>query len=63
LQTLGVALEPFALDHQGQPVLEVQSSAVGLAVHLFQRTGHADKAQFAQAVGGGMSEQGRPPQW
>jgi hypothetical protein len=63
LQALGVALELFALGHQGQPRLEVQGGAVRLAAHLFQRTGHAKKAQFAQAISGGMSEQGRPPQW
>ena len=36
---------------------QVESGAVGLAPHLLQGAGHADKAKFAQVVSGGMVKQ------
>ena len=62
LQTFAVALELFALDHQRQSRLEVQSAVVPLSAHLFQGTGHADKAEFTQPISGGVVKQGGPPQ-
>ena len=36
--------QPFAVDHQGKSILEVESGAVGLTPHLLQGAGHADEA-------------------
>jgi hypothetical protein len=63
MQTLGVTLKSFAVDHQGEPILKVENGAVGLTPHLFQGAGHADKAKLAQVVSGGMVKQVCPPQW
>ena len=47
MQALGVALQSFAVDHQGDPFLEIESGAVRLAPHLLQGASHADKAKLA----------------
>src|ERR1700744_3111795 len=58
VQPLGVALQPFAVDHEGEPFLKVERGAVGLTPHLPQGGSHADKAKFAKVVSGGMVKQG-----
>ncbi len=63
LQTLVVALQAFAIDQHGQTILEAEMRAVRLASLFLECVGHADEAEFAQAVDGWDGSASRPPQW
>src|SRR3954468_21252392 len=55
-QALGIALQRLAIDQQGEAVLEPEFGALRLAPLFFEGACHADEAEFAEAVTGGVGE-------
>ena len=61
-QAFAVSFEGFALDEHGQAVLKAEVGGIGMPPLLLEGAGHADKAEFAQAVCGGVGQHGCSPQ-
>src|SRR4051812_44766982 len=62
-QALGIALQRLAVDQQGEAVLEPEFGALRLAPLFSEGACHADEADFAEAVTGGVGEHWGSPQW
>jgi hypothetical protein len=62
-QALAVALQSLAIHQHGKAILKAEIGGIRVPPLLLKRASHASKAEFAQAIRGGVGQHGCSPQW
>jgi hypothetical protein len=63
-QAFAVALQSLAIHQHGKAVLKAEIGRIRVPSLLLERASHASKAEFAQAIRGGVGQHGcSSPQW